>query len=74
MLLVEHNTYWNVNRQPEEEVWCNLFGYGELSQYDADCPCCWLGHNHTWMEHDRYVIESRDQRLAHYLMTKGELK
>ena len=34
----EHNAAHGVNRQPDESVSCNLFGYGELSQYDGDCP------------------------------------
>jgi len=48
----EHNAAHGVNRQPHESVSCNLFGYGELTQYDADCPACWLGHRHSWAEHD----------------------
>lgn len=56
MTRAEHNAYWQANRQPNEEVSCNLVGYGELTQYDADCPSCWLGHRHTWSEHDAYLV------------------
>ena len=56
----EHNAKWNVNRQPEDLVHCNLFGYGEISQYDPDCPACWLGRSgHTWAAHDRAVLAAR---------------
>ncbi|MFH1184481.1 MAG: hypothetical protein V1755_05520 [Chloroflexota bacterium] len=56
----EHNEKWNVNRQPNDPVHCNLFGYGEISQYDPLCPACWLGHSgHTWGQHDAWVLAAR---------------
>jgi hypothetical protein len=58
----EHNRTWGVDRQPDEYVFCHTIGYGEFSQYDPDCPACWLGHPHTWAEHDAYVIIARRQR------------
>ena len=58
----EHNTAHGVNRQPHESVSCNLFGYGELTQYDADCPACWLGHRHSWAEHDQWLRKAREQQ------------
>ena len=57
----EHNAAHGVNRQPHESVSCNLFGYGELSQYDGDCPACWLGHRHSWDEHDEWIRKARQQ-------------
>ena len=60
----EHNTRFGVNREPGEWVSCNLFGYGELSQYDSDCPACWLGHRHNWAEHDEWLLKSREQEQA----------
>ncbi|OHD22904.1 MAG: hypothetical protein A2Y38_00785 [Spirochaetes bacterium GWB1_59_5] len=53
MTRAEHHAHYGVNRQPEEHVCCNLIGYGEISQYDPACAACWLGHRHTWAEHDR---------------------
>jgi hypothetical protein len=55
----EHNREWGVNRQPNEYVCCHTGGYGELSQYDPNCPACWLGHLHTWDEHDAYISRPR---------------
>ena len=55
----EHNAAHGVNRQPHESVSCNLFGYGELTQYDGDCPACWLGHRHSWAEHDEWLRKAR---------------
>jgi hypothetical protein len=65
----EHNARHGVNRQSEEHVSCNLLGYGELSQYDPDCAACWLGHAHTWNEHDRLVREKRASD-AEWLMNR----
>lgn len=59
MLRAEHNEKYGVDRQPEEQVCCHLFGYGEISQYDPDCVCCYLGHRHTWEKHDLYIERSR---------------
>ena len=58
----KHNEKWNSNRQSDDQVHCNLIGYGELSQYDPDCAACWLGHRHNWADHDRYL--SRKVRAA----------
>jgi len=58
----EHNRHWGVNRQPDERVHCHTFGYGEQSQYDPDCPCCWLHHEHTWKKHDQYLLSARKVR------------
>ena len=58
----EHNAAHGANRQPHESVSCNLFGYGELTQYDADCPACWLGHRHSWAEHDEWLRKARQQK------------
>ena len=55
----EHNAHWDVARQPGELVHCHTLGYGEFSQYDPDCSCCWLGHQHTWEKHDRYLLAAR---------------
>jgi hypothetical protein len=55
MLRIEHNAKWTVSRQPNEQVNCNLFGYGELSQYDGRCVACWHGHVHSWDKHDRWI-------------------
>ncbi len=58
----EHNAQWVVHRQPDDPVHCNLFGYGEISQYDPLCTACWLGHSgHTWEDHDRAVLAARKQ-------------
>jgi hypothetical protein len=58
----EHNRAHGVNRQPDESVSCNLFGYAELTQYDGDCPACWLGHQHDWAEHDEWLRKARQQK------------
>ena len=58
----EHNAAHGASRQPHESVSCNLFGYGELTQYDADCPACWLGHRHSWAEHDEWLRKARQQQ------------
>jgi hypothetical protein len=55
----EHNAAFRVDRQPNELVYCNTLGYGELSQYGSDCAPCWLGHSHTWEEHDRSIERAR---------------
>lgn len=55
MTLAEHNAKWSVTRLPAESVFCHTLGYGEISQYDPDCASCWLGHLHTWREHDRML-------------------
>ena len=60
----EHNAAHRANRQPDDSVSCNLFGYGELSQYDADCPACWLGHRHNWAEHDEWLVNARKRKQA----------
>ena len=52
MTRLEHHKHFNVNRQPDEYVCSSLCGYGELDQYDARCVQCWLGHSHTWAQHD----------------------
>jgi len=52
MTRLEHNRHLGANRQPDEYVCCSLCGYGELDQYDARCAQCWLGHSHTWAQHD----------------------
>lgn len=59
MLMNEHNAYWGVKRKPEDTVCCNTLVYGELSQYDPECPACWLGHRHTWAEHDAWIGDAR---------------
>lgn len=55
MTRTQHNAYYQADRQPEEQVHCNTLGYGELSQYDPACHQCWLGHRHTWKEHDKNI-------------------
>jgi hypothetical protein len=60
----EHNTAHGANRRPDESVSCNLFGYGELSQYDGECPACWLGHRHNWAEHDEWLRKAREEKQA----------
>lgn len=67
MTRAEHNAYWRTNRQPHEQVSCNLLGYGEATQYDADCPACWLGHAHTWAEHDAWLAGA-----ARHVATVGD--
>ena len=70
----EHNNHFGVNRDPEEHVLCNTGGYGELSQYDPLCCACWLGHPHTWAEHDSSVTRGRkaaDDRLTALGVRKG---
>ncbi len=57
----EHNEHWKVDRKPEDHVFCNLIGYGEFSQYDPKCPACWLGHSHTWEEHDSWLGEKNEE-------------
>ena len=57
----EHNTHWGSERKAEEDVLCNTFGYGEISQYDAKCPSCWLGHSHTWAQHDASLSGDPDR-------------
>ena len=64
MLRKEHNKHFNATRQPSEQVSCNVSGYGELDQYDADCAPCWLGHAHTWKDHDKYVTKKRETDAA----------
>lgn len=59
MTRAEHNAHWKVDRQPSERVHCNLLGYGEISQYDPKCACCWLGQSHTWEMHDRALSRAR---------------
>jgi hypothetical protein len=61
MTRAEHNAKWNATRQPDEQVHCHTGGYGEISQYDGVCSCCWLGHQHDWAEHDRAVSLARAQ-------------
>jgi hypothetical protein len=51
----EHNRIWMTNREPGEDVLCNTVGYGEISQYDSRCSSCWLGHDHTWDQHDTSI-------------------
>ncbi len=53
----EHNTTYNVNRLPQERVNCHTIGYGEFSQYDSLCVYCYLGHEHTWQEHDNEITK-----------------
>ena len=55
----EHNTKYLVHRLPQELVNCHTIGYGEFSQYDPRCHQCWLGHEHTWQEHDNNIEERR---------------
>ncbi len=49
----EHNRQWGSNRQPDDIV-VTLSSplYGEQAQYDEHCSQCWLGHRHTWKQHD----------------------
>ena len=61
MTRLEHNAAWHATRQPTDQVCCNLFGYGEISQYDARCAACWLGTSHTWEKHDSYIREGQRQ-------------
>lgn len=58
----EHNEHWGVRRQMTDQVCCSTIGYGELSQYDADCASCWLHHPHIWADHDRMVTAARQDR------------
>ena len=60
MTRAEHNQHWDANRKADEQVLCNLIGYGEMSQYDPKCAACWLGHKHTWKKHDRYLEAERN--------------
>ena len=59
MIRREHNKTFKVNRLSNERVNCHTIGYGEFSQYDSNCPQCWLGHEHTWQEHDQNLQENR---------------
>lgn len=68
MLLNEHNHYWDVDRQINDQVNCSTLGYGELSAYDPDCHACYLGHRHTWEIHDRYIKESRKLKYGQDLI------
>ncbi len=52
MKLSEHNAKYQVKRFPQEFVNCHTIGYGEFSQYDSECVYCFLGHSHTWFDHD----------------------
>ena len=65
MLRDEHNRAWGVNRQPHENVYSHLGGYGEISQYDPRCHSCWLGHPHTWEKHDRTILGGLESQAAH---------
>ena len=65
MLRAEHNRAWAANRQPHEEVCCNLHGYGELSQYDPRCASCWLGHRHPWEKHDESILGQLQSQAGH---------
>lgn len=58
----EHNAHWKANRTAAEPVYCNTIGYGELSQYDARCPACWLGHSHAWEQHDASIAAIESMR------------
>lgn len=61
----EHNAHWKVDRQPEDTVFCNTLGYGEISQYDPECASCWLGHSHTWEKHDASLMGARAAKEEH---------
>lgn len=56
-----HNALWKSDRKPDERVICNLFGYGEKSQYDPRCPACWSNISHTWNQHDYYLTPDPDK-------------
>lgn len=58
----DHNAKWNVTRLPADVVYCHTMGYGEISQYDPDCAACWLGHLHTWDDHDRMLGQPDGRR------------
>ena len=56
MTRLEHNKIHQVTRLSQERVNCHTIGYGEFSQYDPVCCQCWLGHEHTWEEHDKNLV------------------
>ncbi len=60
MTRAEHNAHYGVARQRNEQVCSATFGYGELSQYDARCSCCWVGCPHDWDRHDASILRSRE--------------
>ena len=66
MKRLEHNKKYNVNRLPNERVNCHSLGYGEFSQYDPKCHLCWLGHEHTWAEHDK-ILDDRNPNSTPYI-------
>lgn len=64
MTRLEHNAKWNANRQPDDQVRCHLLANDELSQYDSRCAACYLGHAHTWREHDANLTRKGEGSLA----------
>lgn len=72
----QHNRFYGVNRQANEIVSCNVVGrdYGDLAQYDSACAACWLGHSHTWAQHDLNLACMDAMRTRDTLRLKAQAR
>jgi len=50
----QFNREYGQHREPTDIVQCHVIGPEPRErEYDPKCSRCWLGHRHTWEEHDK---------------------
>jgi hypothetical protein len=57
MTRTQYNAEHGTNLQPGDQVFSATVG-GPAAQYDPHCSRCWLGHVHTWEQHDASLARS----------------